>query len=104
MFRIILCLLVYCIVIFACFNHCIFALLCVLNVLFYCTNPAFGCYILINFFSSLRLTPRLYDWSVSSVHLVFYFYFSSLVFFVVVPCGGLSWLYVSLWAHVNLRR
>jgi len=36
------------------------------------------------------LTPRLYDWSVSSEHLVFYFYFSSLVFFVVVPCGRLS--------------
>jgi len=32
------------------FNHCIFALLCVLYVLFYCTNPAFGCYISINFF------------------------------------------------------
>jgi len=32
------------------FNHCIFTLLCVLYVLFYCTNPAFGCYISINSF------------------------------------------------------
>ena len=35
---------------------------------------------------------------------VFYFQFSSLVFFVVVPCGRLSYLYVSFWAHVNLHR
>jgi len=32
------------------FNHCIFTLLCVQYVLFYCTNPAFGCYISVNFF------------------------------------------------------
>ena len=32
------------------FNHYIFTLLCVLYVLWYCTNPAFGCYTSINFF------------------------------------------------------
>jgi len=46
MFRIILCLLFYCIVIFI----EVLIIVCVLYVLCYCTNPAFGCYILINFF------------------------------------------------------
>ena len=40
------------------FNHCIFTLLCVLYVSFYCTNPAFGCYISINFFYKLLLLTR----------------------------------------------
>jgi len=32
------------------------------------------------------------------------FLVSSLLFFCLVPCGGLhvSWLFVSLWAHVNV--
>jgi len=50
------------------------------------------------------LTPRLYDCrSVSSEHLGFYFYFSSLVFlFCSVRQIKLA-IYVSFWAHVNLR-
>jgi len=45
----------------------------------------------INSLPALGLTPRLYDWSVSSEHLGFLFlvFFISL-FFVVVPCGRLS--------------
>jgi len=30
------------------------------------------------------------------------FLVSSLFFFVLVPCGRLSWLLVSFWAHVNI--
>jgi len=58
------------------------------------------------------LTSRLYDWSVTSEHLGFLFLFSSLVFFVVVPCGRLSYLYVGRtprypswpWFHYSLYR
>ena len=48
------------------FNHCIFTLLCVLYVLLYCTNPAFGCYISINFFSSDQY--RTLNGSIYAVH------------------------------------
>jgi len=49
------------------------------------------------------LTPRLYDWTVSSVHLGFCFYsFFITVFCLLVPCGRLSWLFVSFWAHVSI--
>ena len=47
-------------------------------------------------------TPRLYDWTVSSEHLRFLFLVSSLLFFCLLPCGRLSWLLVSFWAHVNI--
>jgi len=30
------------------------------------------------------------------------FLVSSLFFFVWFPCGRLSWLHVSFWAHVNI--
>ena len=30
------------------------------------------------------------------------FLVSSLLFFCLVPCGRLSWLLVSIWAHVNI--
>ena len=36
------------------------------------------------------LTPRLYDWSVSSEHLDFLFLVFFISLFVVVPCGRLS--------------
>jgi len=44
----------------------------------------------------------LHDWTVSSEHLRFMFLVSSLFFFVWFPCGRLSWLHVSFWAHVNI--
>jgi len=40
------------------FNHFIFTLLCVLYVLFYCTNPAFGCYTSITFFFWCLMVDR----------------------------------------------
>ena len=56
MFRIILCLSFYCIVIFT----EVLIIVCVLYVLCYCTNPDFGCYILINFFYHKELPMFLY--------------------------------------------
>ena len=44
----------------------------------------------------------LHDWTVSSEHLRFMFLVSSLFFFVWFPCGRLSWLHVSFWAHDNI--
>jgi len=44
---------------------------------------------------------RLYDWTVSSEHLVFVCSFF-IILFCLVLCGRLSWLIVSFWAHVNV--
>jgi len=51
--------------------------------------------------SSLRTDST---WTVSSEHLVFFVFFvSSLLSFVfLVPCGRLSWLFLSFWVHVNI--
>jgi len=44
----------------------------------------------------------LYNWTVSSEHLGFFFLVSSLLFlFFLVLCGRLDCLFVSFWAHVN---
>jgi len=49
------------------------------------------------------LTPRLYDYTVSSEHLHFLFLvlFISLLVFLVL-CGRLNWLPVSFWTHINI--
>jgi len=48
------------------------------------------------------LTPRLYEWTVCSQHLFFVFSFF-ITLFCLAPCGRLSWLFVSFWAHVSLN-
>ena len=49
------------------------------------------------------LNPQALLLTVSSEYLGwFLFLVSSLLFFRSVPCGRLSWLYVSFWAHVNI--
>ena len=56
--------------------------------------------------SAPGLTPRTLLLTVSSEHLGVYLFFvffvSSLLFSRLVPCGRLSWLFVSLWAHINM--
>ena len=53
------------------------------------------------FCCSINIISSIHDWTVSSEHLRFMFLVSSLFFFVRFPCGRLSWLHVSFWAHVN---
>jgi len=57
-------------------------------------------------FTALNTGRHLYSagrpsgWALA--HISSMFLVSSLFFFCLVPCGRLSWLLVSFWAHVNI--
>jgi len=48
----------------------------------------------------VKLTSDL-DWGISE-HLRFFVFNFFIILFCLVPCGRLSWLLVSFWAHVNI--
>jgi len=47
---------------------------------------------------------RLYDWTISSEHLVFCFFSLFIALFCLVLCSRLSCLCISFWAHVNIHH